>query len=308
MHPNIVAIITDLAKCEAQRYSPKLGDITNDDDKIQITITNNVPVLTKKSGDPAFWGFRENAVFQFFQRVCVFASRHSVLLNGSYTAGLHDSYIDNLGILVLARNAESHNCMLPDIPSMNGHKLYKDDIPFEKKRDKAIFVGCTTGVSDPAKNQRLQLCNWALSVNDVDAYINAIVQMQPIDVVRVYPNCVKFITNFMNVHAQLEYKHVINVDGNTSSWERLPWILNSNSLCIKNKSPEMCWFYPLLRNGTQYCEYNDFSDILDIMRMNDFEKRQIILNANVFADVYLHDPDVPLLYTTVLLANISGII
>jgi hypothetical protein len=44
--------------------------------------------------------------------------------------------------------------------------------------------------------------------------------------------------------AHMKYKYLISLDGNGAPWLRVPWILLSNSVLIKQDSENIQWFYP----------------------------------------------------------------
>jgi hypothetical protein len=43
-----------------------------------------------------------------------------------------------------------------------------------------------------------------------------------------YPNYQSFSSNYISIATQLEYKYIITIDGNTTTWDRIPWVFNSN--------------------------------------------------------------------------------
>jgi hypothetical protein len=45
-----------------------------------------------------------------------------------------------------------------------------------------------------------------------------------------------YVTNIKNKHEHIENKYILSVDGWTAAWGRVPWILCSNSVLVKQKS------------------------------------------------------------------------
>jgi hypothetical protein len=52
----------------------------------------------------------------------------------------------------------------------------------------------------------------------------------------------KIAKNKVNIEDHMQYKYLISVDGWTSAWMRVPWILSSNSLLIKQNSKKVSWY------------------------------------------------------------------
>lgn len=84
----------------------------------------------------------------------------------------------------------------------------------------------------------------------------------------------------------LKYKYLIAVDGNTCSWLRVPWIMLSNSVLLKQETSNIEWFYSALKPYIHYVPINeDLTDIfskLDWMQKNDDKLKEISLNAQNF--------------------------
>jgi len=84
----------------------------------------------------------------------------------------------------------------------------------------------------------------------------------------------------------LKYKYIAALDGNTSPWVRVPWIMLSNSVLVKQVTGRVEWFYPALRPYTHYIPINkdltDIFDKLEWLKANDLKAQQISLNAQNF--------------------------
>jgi hypothetical protein len=170
----------------------------------------------------------------------------------------------------------------------HGNLYIKDRVEFDKKKDQAIFIGSSTGSVSPYHNDRLQLCNYFLKSEKVKCYINNVCQIEEDKIAEVFPAYKAFLHESMNIPSQLAYKFIITIDGNTASWDRLVWILNSNSVCLKKKSDHVCWYYDFLENGKHYIEFNEFDEIEKIMETVTPEQcEEIIKNANAFVKQYL---------------------
>ncbi len=58
----------------------------------------------------------------------------------------------------------------------------------------------------------------------------------------------------------------MDIDGNTCSWDRIVWIMKSNCICLKKKSDNMNWYYPLLVKDLHYYEFNTPEELNDLIK------------------------------------------
>jgi hypothetical protein len=274
---------------------------------IGITIVNNIPCFSNKLLNLKNKS-RADGVLNFIKKVCnIFPKK----INCKIAIGLGDSHdCHKEGIMVFSKNKDSKCILIPDLYSMNnyGGKISKrDNIPFSKKINESLFIGATTGSNNPEKNDRLKLCNYALNNKNIKAYINTLCQIPEVKIAKTYPKYKSFLHSSLSIETQIKNKYLINIDGNTCAWDRLPWILNSNSICFKKKSNNKCWYYDLLENNKHYVEFEEPNNITEIMNnLNSNQNRciNIIKNANLFVDEYLNE-DALMLYMGNLLYNIS---
>ena len=163
-----------------------------------------------------------------------------------------------------------------------------DTINFETKKENAIFAGSSTGNLDPKLNDRLRLCNWAVARKEVDCYItNTFPQIGEQKVSEAYPRYKEFTREHIGEKEQLENKFIISVDGNTAAWDRVPWVFNSNSILLKKRSDQLGWYYPFMKNGVHYIEFDNFDEIPSKMRTPDSVCRNIIENSSKFVNDYM---------------------
>lgn len=84
----------------------------------------------------------------------------------------------------------------------------------------------------------------------------------------------------------LKYKYLVSVDGNTCAWARVPWIMSSNSVLVKQETTFIEWFYPAIKPYVHYVPVNtrltDLFSQLEWMKNHDAEVKQIAMNANNF--------------------------
>lgn len=254
-------------------------------DNQQLTVTQHATICT----------VREPPVIDFLKDVCRSFPKP---IQGTYVFGLEDAYqpgtYDHVLVFSKRKGADTQ-VLMPDLYAManyNGKLQVPDHVPFFSKNDGAFFVGCTTGNTDPIQNRRLQLCDWSHthgSHHGIKAYVSHIVQMNTEDVYRAYPSAPSYVKNDMiDIPEQLKFKYNINMDGNTCAWDRLAWILASQSVCLKERTSNVNWYYPLLEDGTHYIGFDNFDEIPELLSSSSSHNpREIIQNANEFVRTYL---------------------
>jgi len=147
--------------------------------------------------------------------------------------------------LCFARPRNSPHICIPDShlgrTSSICDSLTSIDKPFEQKTNKASFFGSDTGRKyKDGSVQRVELCRRYKNSSNVIAKITNFVEQPFEDSISSKP---------VSIKDQLEYKYILNVNGNTTSWERLIWVMSSNSFCIFVRPPshqdEISWYYHL---------------------------------------------------------------
>jgi hypothetical protein len=170
--------------------------------------------------------------------------------------------------------------------------------PWDKKKTQAFWRGATTG-------GYLTLANWdqfartklvLLSLKhpqEVDARINKFVQCDP-----AVPELLKskgMQGNTVDQMDHLKYKYLIDVDGNTCTFERCFWELLSNSLLLKQETPNIQWYYGALKPYEHYVPVKeDLSDLMEKLawaKAHDAEAQQIAANATAFVKQNLNTED-----------------
>jgi len=246
---------------------------------------------------------------------------HTPALQGDFNIELHDSYSYlprgceealYTGCMTWSKNrTHNHVVLLPDLYQLsnygNGSLITPDSFSSwsQKPLDKIGFFGTTTGNRSPLLNQRIQTCVWARDHKDiVDAYITKVAQMSEQDVVQsIGVSAFKDILHDRVSHQDMfKYKFLLDIPGNTASWDRVPLVLQSKSLLFKMPCSDMTWYYPLLHNNTHYVAvgHNSIESNLKYYLANPKEANFIIDCANKFANTFLTGRHA-LLYTTALM-------
>ena len=145
--------------------------------------------------------------------------------------------------LCFARPRKSAHICIPDshIPRTASicEGLSEIDKPFFEKQNKACFFGSDTGRKFiDAEVQRTKFCNKFKNSQLITAKITNFIEQ---------PFQEEIYSKPVSIQDQLNYKYIININGNTTSWERLIWAMKSNSFCLFLKPPphqdEISWYY-----------------------------------------------------------------
>lgn len=259
---------------------------------------------------PYYCDFLAHEVFPHVDKECD--------LTGYYPIELHDaiSYLDNgvnyENVLTFAKRFEDkYSPLLPDpymIGNYGGRLNIKDTLTWEQKANKVAFFGVTTGSKDPKKNTRLQLAQWSTKHRDfTDIHFTNIVQMPPDKVIQEYASDIQRMHHApVSQDQQYKYKFLLSIDGNTCSYDRLCWIMNSQSLLFKYPSRDMLWYYPLIQEGTHYVatDTHTMKTQAAYYMNNPQHAKHVIANANHLVKTLL-TPANTILYAKLLFENFA---
>lgn len=98
---------------------------------------------------------------------------------------------------------------------------------------------------------------------------------------------------FMNVEQHVRYRYLVSVDGWTAAWMRVPWILSSNSLLLRQSSPRVEWFDYALQPMVHYYPINwnlsNLVEAVDYLEKNQEEAQDLVRAANSFAEKFFSE-------------------
>lgn len=84
----------------------------------------------------------------------------------------------------------------------------------------------------------------------------------------------------------LQYKYLLSIDGNSATGMRVPWIMYSNSVLVKQESKKIQWYYAALEPYVHYVPLKrDLTDVFEQfewLKRNDCKLLQIQVNAHQF--------------------------
>jgi hypothetical protein len=101
------------------------------------------------------------------------------------------------------------------------------------------------------------------------------------------------------------YKYQIDVDGWSCGFHRCQWALRSNCVPVKQKSPNIQWYYAGLEPYVHYIPYetdcSDLKEAIEWLQTHDEQAKQIALNGRSFHQEYLNTDMIYLYLYEVLL-------
>lgn len=207
-------------------------------------------------------------------------------------------------VFVFSKNKHCNNqVLIPDLDALGNYAGVGEQIeaaselsPWKCKKDKAFWRGATTGGNFNTKewfklaraklvllslrNPRYLNAKFSLFVQGAES--NPVMLKQP----RLRGKAVAQADS-------LKYKFLLDVDGNTCSWQRMYWILLSNSLLLKQVTSNIEWYYGTLKPYEHYIPVKeDLSDLLekiDWAKSNDINAQRIAVNATELARKNLNE-------------------
>lgn len=170
----------------------------------------------------------------------------NIILSLSDATGLNQKYTR----LTFSSDLNSNHILIPDphlfqyIYAKN--EILRGDISFSDKYDKIIFCGSDTGaIDDDLLNQRVKFCNKSTEHEKIFAKITKFVHFN--DEMLKDKSVKNIYHDVVPIEEQLKYKFILDIDGNSSSWDRIAWVMASNSYLIHLKS-DLCtvnnWYHP----------------------------------------------------------------
>ncbi len=166
------------------------------------------------------------------------------------------------------------------------YEVYKSDISWEKKNNKVIWRGTTTGKWNIHSEGRYALVNKYYKNPKYDIGLSFLVQLGNPE------TDTKYIKKKISIKNQLKSKYIISVEGNDVS-TGLKWMLYSNSVVLMPKPQYESWIMEgRLKPYVHYIPLKkDFSDLNEIYKWcleNDKECKQIAKNGKEYMKQFLN--------------------
>jgi hypothetical protein len=191
----------------------------------------------------------------------------------------------------------AHTIAMPDryYFCLNRYNLYHAihrGVPFHKKISKIVFAGNERGNPKNYTKRR------DIQMNQREYFKSHHVSKDNI-------HCPQQIQR----EEMINYKYILDIDGNASTWDATAWKLNSGSVIFKTDSNWVQWFYDDYRPWTHYIPINDdFSDIQEKFKWCEEHQSQceeIVKNAKqLFHTIYRHENVVN--YTTKVINKLTN--
>ncbi len=318
IHQEVLNDLNKIIEEEKIYYNPINQDISNNDDsRILIKVRNNEIQEIKNNINDKMKFERSKVIIHIMRRIC---KDGRFMINGDFIFNLHDSADkDNINEIVMSKNKNTQKTIIPDLYALecyNGRLNSIDKNLFKNKIKKGYFVGSSTGNLDPIKNNRLQICSYIHNIpiekRNYVSKINNVCQIDPKEIKKIYNNLEDFvIKENVSMREQRRYRYIINIDGNSTGWDRMVWIFKGNSICLKQRSDNICWYYKLLENNKHYYEFDTPEDLNNLIEelnqkyeINQTEIENMMIESKKFLLKYL-DPYIQITYMGLLLENIS---
>jgi hypothetical protein len=156
----------------------------------------------------------------------------------------------------------------------NPFRSFHKGVPFSKKQNKIVFAGQDRGTKYNFTNRR------DIEISQRDYFKSDAVSKENIV-------CGGWIDRSEMIH----YKYILDIDGNSSTWDATAWKLNSGSVILKTQSSWRQWFYDEYLPNVHYIPVkDDFSDIQEKYQWCESHPEECIMMINrckaLFQKVY----------------------
>lgn len=218
------------------------------------------------------------ARLQSIKRILQSLCHRKLLKDAQFLITMHDSVsFESAGpIFTFAKSSKLQTAVaFPDFEACMSYHLLKKEVEavcnslsYEEKKESAFWRGSSSGGVSTVDNwksfPRSILCLTSKKhPHLIDAKFTNLIQIQdPL----VYQEIRKhrLIGSNASKKKHLEYKYLIDVDGNSCTYSRMYWILLSNSVCLKQITQEEQWYYSGLDPYKHYIPLkHDLSDLLE---------------------------------------------
>lgn len=200
----------------------------------------------------------------------------------------YKKFMKALGLPILVMDAhvvDKDVVLIPDVYYIDNHGYEKLNdkvdnasqyLPWSKKVKQVRWRGASTGIPpqgwndvEGGVNSRVTLAMLAKTVpkEKLDAALVNLVQVPNDEDHQHVATALKYfriVKSGMSMSEMVGARGIIDVDGNSNSWDGLWWKLRSNSVVLKVTSKDQQWYYPRLKPWVHYVPIApDFSDLLE---------------------------------------------
>lgn len=242
--------------------------------------------------------------------------------------------IRNFPLFMMSKNLsheyEKNKLLLPDafMVEKSWARLVQDiehtksKYPWDKKNEEIFWRGGATGSMNMGYNletydklPRITIVSLSRSYPDlIDAKMVGLFEFQNNEsshqLLEVFHKLFGGSADKVKEVDHMKFKYLASIDGNTCTWKRVPWIMLSNSVLLKQETDNIEWFYSAIKPYEHYVPMNNrLTNIfqqLDWMKLHDSEVHQISTNAQNFVMNNLMPEDI-LAHTAIILNEYSKI-
>jgi hypothetical protein len=159
---------------------------------------------------------------------------------------------------VMAHSSHNNTSFTIDIPDRHYfyHNLYNPfrsfhrGVSFHKKINKIVFGGQDRGGKHNFTKRR------DIEISQRDYFKSDLVPKDNI-----------VCSGWIDRSEMINYKYILDIDGNSSTWDATAWKLNSRSVILKTQSSWKQWFYAEYLPNVHYLEINDdFSNLQEVFK------------------------------------------
>ncbi len=217
---------------------------------------------------------RLDSVHQFFTEL----TKNYQIPDIHFIVALHDaeSSFSSIPIFTFAKPKGSSAILIPDFEALTDNDKLIDmceaaslKYPWRTKKEIVFWRGATTGGNFEIHNflqfpRGLLVFLSTVYPKWLDAAFHAYVQATP-DVYDFIETQIKPRSQSVPIPDHFQYKYLIDVDGNTSTYSRCRWILLSNCVLIKTDSDNVQWYYKAIKPWIHYIPVDaDFQNLPDV--------------------------------------------
>lgn len=264
------------------------------------------------------WRHKRTKVIASFIQECL--KQIPDKINVDLLINVHDKYdgeFSEFPVIAFGKSVSNHPeiIQIPSLYLLDGtvgrrcKKTERVDPPFHLKRGKVCFYGASTGYLNTNKNQRVQAALWAKDKKNMVIKITNWCQGADDDLIsKGLANQIPHISDkTKSIRRQLLYKYLLNIDGNSTSWDRFVWQLFSNSLSLKLESPQTEFWYPLLKDRINYVSVtlDTLEEVITHYKENKNEAININRKSRSLVADFLLNPDFLKSYMSNVLIQLS---
>ncbi len=215
-----------------------------------------------------------------------------------------DERVGEAPLFVFAkRGTSSHNLLIPDFEALQMKqrlKTYETAVkkhPWATKEEKIFWRGATTGglytKESYLARPRGKLVAWSRTYPEwLDAAFSVLSQSSLDELQQIF-----LLTRPLSPHVSIPdhfaYKYLIDIDGNSCTYERCRWILLSNSTLLKPSSSNQQWYYKAMQPYVHFVplkeDLSDLPQVYSWLQTHDEEAQKIAeagrqLGLSLFTD------------------------